>query len=139
MKKKLEDILQSVINDFSDEMFNEFIKGIEDNICNLHSPKQILAIVEFCKQERDKKNVFLYSINSTMELLGHQCILNDCSNNGSDSSKMFDDIVQAHIQKGTINIFDVGLDFFALGIIIGKREERQRKQEKRNGVLNGNI
>ena len=65
---------------------------------------------------------FLYRMNDTMELLGHQCTM------GFAGFDKLEDIFAAHRAKGTNNYYDVATDAFSLGYIMGKRAERAKRK-----------
>lgn len=67
-------------------------------------------------------NVFVYDRNETMFMLGQQRTV-------SAFAQFFDmymDVLTAHPKEGTHGIC---MDMFSLGIICGKRLERQRRKE----------
>lgn len=82
---------------------------------------------------------FLYDYNETMKLLGKQNYFWLLTPE-HEYSKEFDEIMNAHFEcdkygllaKSVRSIlYDFIFDFFALGVIVGKRIEREKKQEKR--------
>ena len=78
----------------------------------------------------------LYERNATMQMIGRQAIC-DIVNNHDIFSKIVD-ILQAHDEQAredgrTCDYIEPALDFFALGMIYGKREERQKCRKLREG------
>lgn len=71
---------------------------------------------------------FLYRMNDTMELLGHQRVSNFAAGH-----EMMNEVFKAHKAKGTNNYYDVAIDAFALGFILGKRAERAKKKCRTRG------
>lgn len=73
----------------------------------------------------------LYDNSKIMELLGNQCVLETLEND--EVRKAFEEVLEAH-EKHTLPchsiIFEIGLDFFSLGYIMGKRAERSKKKGK---------
>lgn len=65
---------------------------------------------------------FLYRMNDTMKLLEHQCIIDFA---GFDK---LEDIFAARKAKGTNNQYDIAIDAFSLGYIMGKRAERAKRK-----------
>lgn len=73
--------------------------------------------------EERRKRPNHYTLNPTMVLLGHQCIMSSLDK----YRNMYDEVMQAHPYEGT---FDICIDMFSLGIICGKRIDRQRRKER---------
>lgn len=82
---------------------------------------------------------FLYDYNETMKLLGKQTYSWLIAPNYK-YNKEFEDIINAHFncdKYGSLAksirsiLYDFILDFFVLGVIVGTRIEREKKQEKR--------
>ena len=70
--------------------------------------------------------MFLYSTNKTMQMLGNQ-YPNELIGKEGIAAEDFGNVVSAHRAKRTNNYFDIGMDFFMLGYIYGKRAERARR------------
>lgn len=64
-----------------------------------------------------------YSLNPTMKLLGYQYIFGHIDR----YRNMYDEVMQAHPHEGT---YDICIDMFSLGIICGKRMDRERRKER---------
>lgn len=64
-----------------------------------------------------------YVGNDTMKVLGAQIV-------GDYITEDFRNVVRAH--GNNEEVFDIGLDFFALGIIYGKKLERAKRRRKAN-------
>lgn len=89
--------------------------------------KAIKAQQEAEEKEKERQDLMNspspYSLNPTMRLLGRQCALGYIERYES----MYDEVMQAHPHEGTYNIC---IDMFSLGIICGKRMDRQRRKER---------
>lgn len=81
---------------------------------------------------------FLYDCNKTMQLLEKQNYFWLLTPE-HEYSKEFDEIMNAHFvcdTHGTLEkslrsiIFDFAIDFFSLGVIVGKRLERNRNRKE---------
>lgn len=73
--------------------------------------------------EERRKRPFIYNLNPTMRLLGRQCIVTTFNK----YKDMYSEVLEAHPHEGT---FDICIDMFSLGIICGKRIDRQRRKER---------
>lgn len=75
---------------------------------------------------------FLYTYNDTMKLLGQQSYWSMLSHDG-ELSKEYQDIMKAHfecdLEKSMKSLlYNIIIDFFALGVITGKRLARKHKK-----------
>ena len=68
----------------------------------------------------------MYNENETMFMLGQNCSFG-LVGKGGIAEKDFTDVLEVHRRYGT-EYCSVALDFFMLGYIYGKREERSRKR-----------
>ena len=80
------------------------------------------------KKEPTEPEVPRYERNTTMRLLGKQFSPMDSTAQGK-----INDVVEAYdlaawFRKDTYNIFSYSIDLFNLGVIEGKRKERQNKK-----------
>lgn len=78
-----------------------------------------------------KNYTSIYDANETMRILGQQC---SCQyiGGGAVGYNDFNAVIEAHkaAAKADNDLFSIGLDFFMLGFIYGKRAERAAKQHK---------
>lgn len=77
--------------------------------------------------------MFLYRVNETMRMLGHQCPMGLVSFDGI-AAKDFENLIDAHRKNRTYSLFDFGIDAFMLGYIYGKRAERSKQKKKRQSL-----
>ena len=73
----------------------------------------------------------LYTENETMKLIGEQS--SEVLMVDSKYSQYIEDVVTAHYKNTFPDksfIFNIGMDFFLLGFLLGKREDRQRRKMK---------
>lgn len=68
----------------------------------------------------------IYDYNDTMEILGYSKI-SGIIGGGGVACDNFLDVCRAHLAAKKNNIYDVGIDFFALGYIYGKKAERAER------------
>lgn len=72
----------------------------------------------------------LYEANETMVMLGQQNTLEILSD--EELRKKFDEVLQAHSDHTLPSVsllFEIGIDFFSLGYVMGKRAERKKKKK----------
>lgn len=80
-----------------------------------------------------EESMFLYEINKTMEMLGHQYVFSLISKDGV-AHEDFHNILDAYEKKGNHSLYEVGVDAFMLGYIYGKRAERARRRNPRKDL-----
>ncbi len=66
----------------------------------------------------------IYHVNRTMRTLGKQAFTRDMLNED------FINVLTAHQSLEEDTTFHIGIDFFMLGIMYGKRLERAKKRKK---------
>ena len=71
--------------------------------------------------------MFIYNTNSTMQMLGKQYVI-PLIGEGGIAADDFRNVLDAHRSNKTNDYFNIGVDFFMLGYIYGKRAERSRKK-----------
>lgn len=77
------------------------------------------------KQEEERRNKpNVYTLNDTMRLLGHQRIVQIFEK----YKDMYEEVLKAHPYEGT---FGICIDMFSLGILCGKKIDRERRKKKR--------
>lgn len=67
----------------------------------------------------------IYESNQTMTILGYQYPQNIIGDGGI-AREDFINVIKAHAEKGTNDIYDLAIDFFMLGYLYGKRVERHK-------------
>lgn len=70
----------------------------------------------------------LYDANKTMKMLGCN-IYAPIFRNGVAADD-FNDVLNAHVNEGSMHYFDIAMDAFMLGYIYGKRAERARRKKQ---------
>jgi hypothetical protein len=77
--------------------------------------------------EQVKDDFFLYDANEVMQLIGKQYIVRHLDAN-------FYEVMAAHKAAPDCDneLMDIAIDFYMLGIIKGKRVERERKSRAHN-------
>lgn len=96
----------------------EEIKALE---AQQEAEKKAKREQEQAEERRNRPNP--YTLNPTMKLLGQQCIMTHFDK----FRDMYREVIKAHPYEGT---FDICIDMFSLGIICGKRIDRQRRKER---------
>lgn len=71
----------------------------------------------------------IYKANETMRIIGNQSIC-EYIDEGRPAHDDFRAVLEAHRQAESNNLFSVGMDFFMLGVMYGKKAERANKQHK---------
>ena len=71
--------------------------------------------------------MFLYKINKTMEMIGHQYMLPLIGKDGV-AHEDFHNMLDAYRKHGSFTTYDVCTDAFMLGYIYGNRAERARRK-----------
>lgn len=113
------------------ELLTKLFGGISRNErYNINTtPERIKELKAIKAQEEEKERLDRmnrpspYSLNPTMKLLGYQYIFGHIDR----YRNMYDEVAQAHPHEGT---YDICIDMFSLGIICGKRMDRQRRKER---------
>lgn len=67
-----------------------------------------------------------YTENETMELLGKQTLYLTAVEGGVARTD-FRNVLDAHRAQPKVDVYDVGMDFFMLGLIYGKKMERAHR------------
>lgn len=75
----------------------------------------------------------IYEANKTMQLIGQQSASETIAD--ETARKGFLDIIKAHQDNNSNDIYSVALDTFIYGVIAGKREARQKNQEKCKRII----
>lgn len=96
----------------------EEIKALE---AQQEAEKKAKREQEQAEERRKRPNP--YALNPTMVLLGHQCTMTPFDR----FRDMYSEVMAAHPYEGT---FGICIDMFSLGIICGKRIDRQRRKER---------
>lgn len=81
------------------------------------------------QERKEFEKTPLYRRNDTMRLLGHQCLGEICAD--GEYSNMLKELSEAHRYEWN---FDIALDAYSLGRIVGIRQERKRRKEKVAGI-----
>ncbi len=66
----------------------------------------------------------IYESNQTMKIIGCQTIEIIALNGAAHED--FKNVLKAHIEKNTQDVWNIACDFFILGLLYGKRLERHK-------------
>lgn len=73
----------------------------------------------------------LYKANETMAMIGQQTQLLDYLGPNGEALDDFHNVINAHCQYKEYSALSLLADIFLLGLIYGKREERNKRKAKR--------
>lgn len=68
----------------------------------------------------------IYDYNDTMKIIGNSTV-SGIIGGGGVACNNFLDVCEAHTAKKENDLYSIGIDFFALGYIYGKKAERAEK------------
>ncbi|MFW5669311.1 MAG: hypothetical protein ACOCM4_08725 [Acetivibrio ethanolgignens] len=137
MIQKIEHTVNNV-NDAGLELIIRFIGGMEETeMYNINTSEERIEEIkqEKAKEEAERKarkeaeeraKPSPYTLNPTMQMLGHQC----CLALLDQAHEEMNDILKARPNTAT---FDTALDILVLGYIYGKRAERKRRRGVHHG------